>query len=66
MYEGTVQRSVRARYIDTNVCVKRGLAYMLPLRHKKEYFVKYQDIVLEIQQTVLSMEKVSWEISGDT
>jgi hypothetical protein len=29
---------------------------MLPLRHKEEYFVKYQNIVLEIQQTVLSMD----------
>ena len=65
MYKGTVQRSVRARYIDTNVCAKRQLAGMLPLRHKEEYFVKYQNMVLEIQQTVLSMENVSWKIFGD-
>jgi hypothetical protein len=29
---------------------------MLPLRHKEEYFVKYQNIVLEIQRTVLCIE----------
>ncbi len=66
VYKGTVQRSVHARYIDTNVCVKRWLAYMLLLRHKVECFVKYQNIVLEIIQTVLSMENVSWKIFGDT
>jgi hypothetical protein len=29
---------------------------MLLLRHKEEYFVKCQNIVLEIQWTVLSMD----------
>ncbi len=38
---------------------------MLLLRHKEEYFIKYGNIVLEIQQTVLSMENLSWEIFGD-
>jgi hypothetical protein len=47
---------VCARCIDTNVFAKQMLAYMLPLRHKEEYFVKYQNIVLEIQRMVLSME----------
>jgi hypothetical protein len=47
---------VRARYIDTNVCAKQWLAYMLPLRHKEEYSVKYQNIVLEIQRMVFSMD----------
>jgi hypothetical protein len=37
----------------------------LLLRHKEEYFVKYQNIVLEIQWTVLSMENVSWKIFRD-
>ncbi len=32
---------------------------MLSLRHKEEYFIKYWNIVLEIQQTVSSMENVS-------
>ncbi len=31
---------------------------MLPLRYIGEYFVKYQNINLEIQRTVLSMENV--------
>ncbi len=65
MYKGTVLRSVRARYIDTNVSAKQKLAYMLPLRHKEEYFLKYQNIVLEIKQMVLSMDDLSWEIFGD-
>jgi hypothetical protein len=38
---------------------------MLPLRHKEEYFVKFQNIVIEIQRTVLSMENISWKIFGD-
>ncbi len=29
---------------------------MLPLRHKEEYFVKYQNIVMEIQWTVLKRQ----------
>jgi hypothetical protein len=35
------------------------------LRHKEKYFVKYQNIVLEIQQMVSSIENVSWKIFGD-
>jgi hypothetical protein len=38
---------------------------MLLLKHKEEYFVKYQNVVLDIQWTVLSMEKVNWMIFGD-
>jgi hypothetical protein len=29
------------------VCVKRGIADTLPLRHNSEYFIKYQYIILE-------------------
>ncbi len=43
----------------------RQLAYILPLRHNNEYFVKYQNIVLEIQLMDLSIEDVSWRIFGD-
>jgi hypothetical protein len=66
VYKSMVQRSVHARYIDTNVCAKQKLAYMLPLRHNKKYFVKYQNIVLEIQRMVLCMENVRWKIFRDT
>jgi hypothetical protein len=38
---------------------------MLSLRLKEEYFVKYQNIAMEIQQMVLSMENVSWRIFED-
>jgi hypothetical protein len=38
---------------------------MLPLRHKEEYFIEYQKIVLKIQWMVLSMENLSWKIFGD-
>jgi hypothetical protein len=37
---------------------------MLPLRYISEYFVKYQNMVLENQQMGLSMESVSWKIHG--
>jgi hypothetical protein len=47
---------IPARYINTNVLAKRELAYMLLLRHKEEYFVKYQNEVLKIQWMVLSMD----------
>jgi hypothetical protein len=39
---------------------------MLLLRHKEEYFIEYQNIVLAIQQTVLCMENISWKIFRDT
>ncbi len=39
--------------------------YMLPLRHKEEYFVKYQDIPLAKPTDGPSMESVSWMIFGD-
>jgi hypothetical protein len=35
------------------------LACILPLRHSNKYFVKYQNIVLEMQQTDLNMEDIS-------
>jgi hypothetical protein len=38
---------------------------MLPYSHNEEYFVKYRNIVREIQRMVLSMEIVSWKIFGD-
>jgi hypothetical protein len=38
---------------------------MLPLRYKEEYFVEYQNKVMEIQQAVLSVENISWKIFGD-
>jgi hypothetical protein len=38
---------------------------MLPLRHKNDYFVKYQDIPLAKPTAVLSMENISWIIFGD-
>ncbi len=38
---------------------------MLLLRHKEEYLDKYQNIVMEIQRMVLSMENVSCKIFGD-
>ena len=34
-------------------------ACILPLRHNNDYLVKYQNIVLEIHQTDLSMKDVS-------
>jgi hypothetical protein len=37
----------------------RWLACILLLRHNNKYFVKYQNIVLEMQWTELSMEDVS-------
>jgi hypothetical protein len=61
----TLNMSMITRYICTIVCVSWILACTLPLRHIGEYFVKYQNIVLEIQWMVLSMERVSWEIFGD-
>jgi hypothetical protein len=33
-------------YVSTIVCARRQRVYTLPLRHKEEYFVKYQDIPL--------------------
>ncbi len=31
-------------YVSTIVCARWQRVYTLPLRHKEEYFVKYQDI----------------------
>ena len=53
------------RHVSTIICVKRELACMLPLRHNREYFVKYQNIFWRSQWMVLSMENISWEIFGD-
>ena len=39
---------------------------MLPLRHIREYFVKYLNNIQRSQRMVLSMENISWEIFGDT
>ncbi len=41
------------------------LACILPLRHNNKHFVKYQNIVLEMQWMDLIMEDVSWRIFGD-
>jgi hypothetical protein len=41
------------------VCVRQQIACMLPLRLIGEYCVKYQNIILEIQWTVFSVENVS-------
>ncbi len=41
------------------VCVKLRLACTLPLRQNNKYFVKYQNIIKEMQQMDLSMEDVS-------
>ena len=57
--------NICTRHVSTIICVKRELACMLPLRHNREYFVKYQNIFWRSQWMVLSMENISWEIFGD-
>jgi hypothetical protein len=38
---------------------------MLPLRHNREYFVKYQNILLANPTDGPKYENVSWKIIGD-
>jgi hypothetical protein len=37
----------RTRYVSTIVSVKWWIASMLSLRHNSEYFLKYQNIIIE-------------------
>jgi hypothetical protein len=47
------------------VCCEMVISMYTAVETHRRIFVRYQNTVSEIQQTVLNMEKVSWEIFGE-
>ncbi len=48
------------------MCETVASLYAADEKQRRDYFVEYQNIVLQIQQTVLCMENVNWKIFRDT